>query len=136
MKIIITALLITFSTTAFSETVVVVPKDSLVESLNDVDVANIFLARTNRFPNGDKSIPIELKNDTLRETFYQDISGKTPKQLSAYWTTLVFTGKGRPPKRYPTYQELTNRFLLNSGSITYLDKSQVTNNMKIVYTFP
>lgn len=136
MKAIFTLLLMFFGATAFAQTVVVVPKNSKVKSLNDVDVANIFLARTNRFPNGEKSIPIELKDDILRKSFYQDISGKTPKQLTAYWTTLVFTGKGRPPKRYSDHKELMSKFALNSGTITYLDKALVTNNMRIVYSFP
>lgn len=53
MKAIFTLLLMFFGATAFAQTVVVVPKNSKVKSLNDVDVANIFLARTNRFPNGE-----------------------------------------------------------------------------------
>ncbi len=136
MRTIITALLICFCSAVYSQTVVVVPTDSMVKSLSDLDVANIFLARTNRYPNGEKSIPIELKNDILREMFYQNISGKTPKQLTAYWTTLVFTGKGRPPKGYMTNNELMHKFEMDSGAITYLDETQVTNNMRVVYSFP
>ena len=136
MRTIITALLICFCSAVYSQTVVVVPTDSMVKSLSDLDVANIFLARTNRYPNGEKSIPIELKNDILREMFYQNISGKTPKQLTAYWTTLVFTGKGRPPKGYMTNNELMHKFEMDSRAITYLDKAHVTSNMRVVYSFP
>lgn len=136
MRTIITALLICFCSSVYSQTVVVVPTDSMVKSLSDLDVANIFLARTNRYPNGEKSIPIELKNDILREMFYQNISGKTPKQLTAYWTTLVFTGKGRPPKGYMTNNELMHKFEMDSRAITYLDETHVTSNMRVVYSFP
>lgn len=134
MKTLLTTLLIIFSASVFSQTVVVVPKESMVNSLNAQEVANIFLARTNRFPNGEKSMPIELKDEEVRRIFYQNISGKSPKQLMAYWTTIVFTGKGRPPKGYINYEELMKRF--EGGAITYLELSRVTENMKIVYIFP
>lgn len=136
MKFILVSLLMLLSTSVLGNVVVVVNKDSLITSLNDVQVANIFLARTNRFPNGEKSKPIELKQDGTRLHFYQNISGKTPKQLTAYWTTLVFSGKGRPPKSFTDYNEFLKTFSLESGAITYLELSQVTENMKIVYTFP
>jgi|TARA_R110002050_G_scaffold235567_2_gene371437 ABC-type phosphate transport system substrate-binding protein len=136
MKFILVSLLMLLSTSVLGNVVVVVNKDSLITSLNDVQVANIFLARTNRFPNGEKSKPIELKQGRTRLHFYQNISGKTPKQLTAYWTTLVFSGKGRPPKSFTDYNKFLKTFSLESGAITYLELSQVTENMKIVYTFP
>ena len=136
MKFILVSLLMLLSTSALGDVVVVVNKDSLITSLNDLQVANIFLARTNRFPNGEKSKPIELKKGDARSHFYQNISGKTPKQLTAYWTTLVFSGKGRPPKGFTDYNELLKTFDLESGAITYLELGQVTENMRIVYAFP
>lgn len=136
MKVVVATLLITFCTSVFSQIVVVVPTESTVKSLSYLDVANIFLARTNRYPNGEKSIPIELKDNILRKEFYQHISGKTPKQLTAYWTTLVFTGKGRPPKSYVTNNELIHKLKVDPRAMTYLDETHVTNKMRIVYSFP
>ena len=69
----ITSLLFLFilmlSSTANSQVVVVVAKNSPLETLDDTYIANIFLSRTNRYPNGDKAIPIELTNLTLRNNF-------------------------------------------------------------------
>lgn len=31
-------------------------------------------------------------------TFYREIAGKTLPQINSYWTTLIFTGKGKPPR--------------------------------------
>jgi len=138
MKYLLSLCLLLLSSVSFASEnlVVVVPKNSAITSLNNVDVANIFLARTNRFPNGDKSVPLELKTGELRTDFYKNISGKTPRQLMSYWTTLVFTGKGRPPKSYSNYEELKQKFANVHGAITYVDISQVTEEMRIVYKFP
>jgi len=118
------------------KTVVVVAKNSSINHLTSQDIANIFLARTTRFPNGEKAIPLELKSSKIRDDFYQKISGKTARQLNAYWTTLIFTGKGKPAKGYPTPDDLLSKFNSNIGTIAYLSDTLVTDQMKIVYRFP
>lgn len=116
--------------------VVVMAKDSKIENLDNQHVANIFLTRTNRFPNGSKAIPIELKNSEIRAIFYEEISGKNPTQLMAYWTTLIFSGKGKPPKGYNNVGALITRLENNPGCISYMSQAQVTDELKVVYRFP
>ena len=135
-KIILALFILLFHLLAHGQTVVVVAKDSPIDDLDSQHVANIFLARTNRFPNGEKAAPIELKSQTAREGFYQKISGKSTRQLNAYWTTLIFTGKGKPPKGYPSSADLLLKLNSQSGAITYIAETQVTDEMKIVYRFP
>ena len=119
-----------------AQTVVVVAKNSVIEQLNDRQIANIFLARTKHFPNGEKASPMELKHNEMRASFYRQISGKTLNQLNAYWTTLVFTGKGKPPRPYSDSRDLLEKFNRQPGAITYLSREQVTARMKVVYSFP
>lgn len=121
---------------SYSQVVVVVAKDSVVGDLNNQQVANIFLSKTNRYPNGNKAMPIELKNNGIRTRFYQSISGKTNNQLNAYWTTLVFTGKGKPPKTLSDTDKLIMQLFKQPGSITYLLATEVTDDMRVVYKFP
>ena len=121
---------------AVSQVVVVVSIDSAVDSLNNQQVANIFLAKTNRFPNGDKVTPIEIRNNAIRDQFYRGITGKSENQLNAYWTTLVFTGKGKPPKNLSNYDKLLMQLLDKPNAISYMLANQVTHNLKIVYKFP
>ncbi len=136
MKPLISLLMLLLSFVSYGQTVVVVAKNSPIEQLSSQLVENIFLARTTRFPNGEKVQPIELKDNSLRNSFYKNISGKSPKQLYAYWTTLVFTGKGKPPRDYSDSEDLQTRLQEQPGSITYLPLNLVTENMKIVYRFP
>lgn len=128
-------LLITSVTHATDNLVVVVSKDSNIKSLNKNEIANIFLARTRYYPNGEKSTPIELKESMFRKVFYQSIARKNTKQLMAYWTTLVFTGKGKPPKTYKELSPMLDKLSSDKSYITYLDRSLVTDKMKIVYSF-
>jgi len=129
-------LLFVFSQQVYAGLVVVVSKDSTVDVLQQEQVENIFLSKTNRFPNGDKAIPIEIRGDQSRIGFYQKIADKTPTQLSAYWTTLVFSGRGKPPKGLKDLPSLITRLEQTNGTISYLDESQITPNLKVIYRFP
>lgn len=121
---------------AQTQMVIVVAKDAAIDELSEQHVSNIFLAKTESFPDGSKATPIELKNHPLKADFYAAISGKSSSQLSAYWTTLVFTGKGKPPKRYKNEAALIEKLLDLNGAITYLPQDLVTNDMKVIYRFP
>ena len=116
--------------------VVVVTKNSEIDSLDLDAITNIFLARSNRFPNGIKAIPIELSDREIRGVFYKLVSGKSPRELTAYWTTLIFSGKGRPPKGYSSVKTLISRLESSPSSISYLSLAQVTDDLKVVYQFP
>lgn len=116
-----------------AEIVVVVPIDSPVVPMSEQQVSNIFLSKTNRFSNGEKAIPLEVRNNQLRAKFYKHISNKTTTQLKSYWTTLIFTGKGKPPKSFSDKHELLDYMKSHRGSIAYILLSEVTPKMKVIY---
>lgn len=122
--------------TSQAGTVVVVSKSSSLSTLDDKLVANIFLARTNRYPNGEKALPIELNDEGSRNSFYGTITGKSSNQLSAYWTTLIFTGKGTPPRSFDNMNQLITQVIEQPGTIAYIDSEKVTKDLKVIYTFP
>ncbi len=139
LNIALTALL--FSGSALSQVspsnmVVVVSKHSAINKLEDKQVANIFLTRVNYFPNGKRAMPVELNNKHYRKYFYEGISGKTATELMAYWTRLIFLGKGHPPKAYGNMQSLIHYLESNPRSISYMPLAQLTNDLKVVYRFP
>lgn len=132
----LSVLLASLPLNANAQLVVVMSKNSPQQTLSENHIANIFLARTNRFPDGQKAKPVELKNASRRANFYQSISGKSLNQLAAYWTTLVFTGKGKPPKGIKDIESLITLLERYPGAISYVDSSQVTTDMKIIFRFP
>ena len=115
--------------------VVVTAKETPVQVLTEQQVENIFLSRTNRLPNGDLVVPLELKKGKNRAEFYQRIAGKSPTQLSAYWTTLVFSGRGRPPKGIGNLDSLVSKLEKTRGAISYLDEEEVPSELKVIYRF-
>jgi hypothetical protein len=119
-----------------AEIAVVAPADSPIQSLTVQQVANLFLSKTNRLANGQKAKLIEIRNHRLRNEFYRQISNKTQNQLKSYWTTLIFTGKGRPPKALSSRQEMITYMENNATTVTYLDSREVTQKMKVLLRIP
>lgn len=116
-----------------AEFAVVVPQGSPIQTLSEQEVASIFLGKTNRFPNGDRALPLELNDQQLRQLFYQKVSGKSLIQLKSYWATLVFTGKGKPPRMVRDVAEVEWSLPNVPGAITYVHTDEVTDSMKVVY---
>ncbi len=135
MRWLMLPLLLIISCTATAELVVVVGKDSPLEELGRNEVANIFLAKTNRLADGSRIRPLELSDEGYKADFYRKIAGKTLPQINSYWTTLIFTGKGRPPKNVTETSSLVDKLNSDPHTISYLPLEQVTETMKVVHVF-
>ena len=116
-----------------AEIAVVVSANSPAPIIQRQDVSNIFLCKTNRFASGEKTIPLEINNRSLRDEFYKSITDKSPGQLKSYWTTLIFSGKGKPPKSFSSKEHLLDYMQDNTGAITYMPLSEVTEAVKVIY---
>ena len=82
------------------EVVPVVSARSPVTQLNANQVADIFLGKSSRFPDGTVAMPIDLSEESpLRERFYTVFTGQSPAQLKAHWSKIIFTGRGQPPRQ-------------------------------------
>lgn len=118
---------------AHSDIVVVVPADSAINSLSTSQVAKIFLGKSRRFPDGSKALPLNQSEGNLeRDAFYQLVSGKSPAQVKAHWSKLIFTGRGQPPKEAPDNQAVKQLLTNNGVNISYIDRAIVDDSVKIV----
>ena len=120
-----------------AHTVVVVSVHNPVDTLTQSQVADIFLARTNTFPNGKDAVPIDqIDTAPARDLFYRDISGKSPAQLKAYWSTLIFTGRGDPPRQVRDATAVKKVLNDTLTAVGYLDDSALDSSVKVVLVLP
>lgn len=122
-----------FSINLYSSTLaVIVSKESNINSITKKDLSRIFLSKTKRFPNGEKSITIELSNVKYQSIFYKKVSNKNLKQLKKYWLKMIFTGLAMPPKKVNSIQELINFIKSNPNAISYIPIENVTDTTKTI----
>lgn len=136
MKQIIAALLFTLPLLGHAELVVVTSNQSTITELTKSEVRQIFSGQSRQI-GGNRVQPLDLPSSSnFRETFYRELMGRSPEQMRAYWTRLIFTGQGQPPREVSGAQEMSA--LLNSSAefIGYLPASEVGSNMKVLLRIP
>jgi ABC-type phosphate transport system substrate-binding protein len=118
---------------AAPDVVPVVSAKSHVRDLSSVQVADIFLGKTSSFPDGTQAVPIDQSEDSpVREKFYAHFTGKSPAQLKAYWSRIIFTGRGQPPRQVAGSAEAKKLVAQNPNAIAYIDSSQVDDTVRVV----
>ena len=118
-----------------AQLVVIVSAKSSVSSLSENEVADIYLGRTSRLPGGAAIVPVDLADDAAnRAKFYRIVCGKSPAQLRAYWSKLVFTGSGQPPREVADIDAMKKRVASSTNVIGYIDSSQLDPTVKAVLT--
>ncbi len=111
---------------------VIVSKKFDIDKLEKNDIKRIFLGKTKRI-NDAKITIVELKGANFKEKFYNKVLNKTESQLHSYWTTLIFTGKSRPPLHIDPLERIKKKLKSDKLIITYLPIDMVTDEMKIVH---
>jgi ABC-type phosphate transport system substrate-binding protein len=125
------------ATVSAESIVVVVNPESGVESLSRNEVINIFLGRFRQFPTGNAALPIDLsREDPIRREFYQRLVGKTPSEINSYWSRLILSGKTRPPLQVERVEDARALIRGSVSAIAYLERSQVNEQMRIVFELP
>lgn len=135
LKTLITGSLL-IASLAQAEVSVIVSASNGNGSLDQDAIARVFLGKTKNFPDGSQAVPVDQNNGAAsREAFNSSVLGKSSSQLKAYWSRLIFTGKGTPPKESGDDAAVKNLVANNPNLIGYVDSSVVDGSVKVVYKF-
>ena len=118
-----------------AEPIAVVTRDgSVVVSLSKQEVADLFLGKRQITVDNLSLTPVDVADESLRETFYQSVAEMSAVRVNAYWARLVFSAQGRPPRKLPLNEA---RAMVQSrpGLVTYL-AGNATGGFKILLKLP
>jgi ABC-type phosphate transport system substrate-binding protein len=116
-----------------AELVVIVSAKNPVSALRPEQVAEIFLAQTGGFPGGEPAVALDLPvGSPLRDEFYSRMTAKSPALMKAYWTKMVFTGRGQPPRELATSTAVRRMVADNPAMIGYIDRAALDASVKAV----
>ncbi|MES2627023.1 MAG: phosphate ABC transporter substrate-binding protein [Pseudomonadota bacterium] len=120
-------------TTVNAEVVAVVASTSKVKQLSTTQIADIFLGKTSRFPDGSAAIPVDhAESSAERSEFYSRYAGKSAVEMKKHWSKLIFTGRGQPPKQLPDAGAVKALLAQNPAIISYLDRSEVDDSLTVL----
>jgi ABC-type phosphate transport system substrate-binding protein len=115
------------------DVVVVVSARNPVTTLTKNQVADIFLGKASRFPDGSQAVPIDqVESSAARDEFYLKFAAKSPAQLNAHWSKIIFTGRGQPPTEVANSAELKKRLAENPNAIGYIEQDLVDGSIKVL----
>lgn len=130
---VVAVLLITSSLSAAAEVVPVVSSQNPLTAISRNEITNIFFGKTNRFPNGQAAIPIDQPDSSsTHEGFYRSIANRRPADIKAYWSKMIFTGRGQPPRVAPDDEAVKDILARKPQAIGYIDRKSVDSRVKVL----
>ena len=120
-----------------AEIAVIVHPSASFDTLEARDIKRIFLGKSRKFPNGQSAVPLNQDSGSdLQNKFNKKVCGKSEPQYRAYWSQLIFTGKGMPPKDRGGNIDVIEAVADNPNYIGYIDASAVDDSVKVVFSMP
>lgn len=124
-----------FSSTSLAGVAVIVNSANGATIAED-DVSRVFLGKIKTFSTGDTITIVNLEyNNAIRNEFEEKVLNKNPSQVKAYWSKLMFSGKGKPPKELASDKDILVFVSANPGAIGYVAEGSVDGSVKVVKTF-
>jgi ABC-type phosphate transport system substrate-binding protein len=129
-------LITTFAASSATAEVAVIVHPSNAVSVDQAEITRLFTGRGTTFNNGSKATPLNLaESATTRSEFDSKVLSKSSSQMKAYWSKLVFTGKGTPPKEVTSDAEMKAIVAADATAIGYIDASAVDASVKVLAKF-
>jgi hypothetical protein len=118
---------------AMADVVAVVSSKSPLAVLSKNQVTEIFLGKTTKFPDGTQAMPVDQKEGSpARDEFYSTFAGRSPPEIKSYWTKIIFTGRGKPPRTVADGLEAKKLTAANPQAISYIERRDVDSSVKVV----
>ena len=135
-KLIVSGLLLStalFTNAASAEIAVIVHANNA----NDIDAAEvkrIFLGKQSSFGDGSAAIAIDQSAGSgVVAEFNEKVLNRSASQLKAYWSKLIFTGKGQPPEKIGSDAEVLQEVAANPGAIGYIASATVDGSVRVLF---
>ena len=123
------------STTLLAESAIIVhPSNNSVLTVEEI--SDLFLGKSRNFSNGNRAIPVTTAEESeTKQAFNEKVLKKSSSQLNKYWSKLIFTGQGQPPKALANDQAIKQQIAVDANVIGIVDAKSVDESVKVVYRF-
>lgn len=122
-----------WSALAVAEIVVVVSRESPIDTLEPGQLRDIYLGRTNSLADGTPIVPIDQAESTAAyAAFCRDYLGQSKARIKAHWSKRIFTGRGQPPRSVADGEAMARVVADNPSAIGYLDRELIDDRLRVV----
>ena len=107
-----------------------------IQELSREQAEQLYLGRTRSLADGTPVMLADLPAGSVRDHFYQVLTGKNPNQIRAYWSRMVFTGRALPPQEVNNLREMREQLAANPNLIGYLPAADVDSRLRVLVELP
>lgn len=118
------------------ELAIVAARNGRITALTQDEAVQLYLGRRTTLADGTPVNLIDLPAGNVRDSFYEQLTGKNPSQTRAYWSRLVFTGRALPPLEAASTAEARDWIASRPGTIGYLPVSASDERLRILLKLP
>ena len=119
---------------AYAEIAIIANKASPLTVVKASDIQRVYLGKTQKI-DGTAVTPInQTKNTSLSDSFNKVVLNKSGNQVKAYWSKLIFTGKGTPPQELNNDIEVINAVRNDANAIGYIDANLADDSVNVILT--
>ena len=133
---VLTLLFLLMALSGHADMVVIVDNKTNVTHISNSSVGDIFLDRLHTFDNGISVVPVN--NNALMKYFYLRVADRNQNEMQAYWSKLLFTGRGEPPLTLDDDQSVIQLIEHNPNMVGYVSAASVKDNpnVKVIEVIP
>ncbi|MDA8362655.1 MAG: phosphate ABC transporter substrate-binding protein [Gammaproteobacteria bacterium] len=108
-----------------------------LEGISAADVAMIYLGKSDEFPDGQKVTAVDqYRHSPVRTAFYQKVVGMSQDRLKAYWSKVIFSGKGHPPREVGGNEAVKRWVATHRDGLGYVDGKVLDHSVKVLLIVP
>lgn len=110
--------------TSHAAFVVIVHRSNPMRQAARTFVADAFLKRTTRWPDGETIRPVDQRHaSAVRARFTESVLRRPIAAVRSYWQQVIFTGRGVPPPELDDDREVLRYVSTHVGAIGYVSGS-------------
>jgi ABC-type phosphate transport system substrate-binding protein len=112
---------------------VIVNGKSNVTSIDREFLADVFLKKVTRWPNGEAILPVDLDaHSSVRRKFAEDVLKRQLTAVRQYWQQQIFSGRNVPPPELEGDQPVLDYVAKHKGAIGYVSGGAVLGGVKVI----
>jgi ABC-type phosphate transport system substrate-binding protein len=130
------ALFAFFSGAAQAGMAIIAHPSNPIAGISAEETAKIYLGKSASFDNGRAATPVDQTAGPTRTKFNAQVLQKDDRELKAYWSKLLFTGKGRPPEEIGDDAAVKAWVAKTPSALGYVDGKVVDSSVKVLLIVP
>lgn len=111
--------------------IVIVSASNTTRQVDRRFLANAFLKKITRWPDGDAIRPVDLEpGAAARRSFTASVLDRSVAAVKSYWQQIIFTGNGLPPPELASDEAVIAYIRTHDGAVGYVSTQCVLRGVK------